>query len=120
MEEVSGQDLDNFFRQWVFTPGHPILEGRWSYDTASGTLRLSITQTQGTGAIFQFPLDIGIRSGDGSSSYLETVQIDQPTHTFTFPLTSPPAGLVLDPDTWLLFEGGVSMDRGQGSMAPDP
>jgi aminopeptidase N len=118
MEEVSGQDLEDFFHQWVFTPGHPKLEGQWSYDTSAGALRLSITQAQGTGTIFRFPLDIGIGSANGSSSLLGTVQIDQATQTFIFPLASPPVDLVLDPDTWLLFEGEVSRGSGQGRMAP--
>lgn len=108
MEEVSGQDLQGFFHQWVYVPGHPMLEGRWSYDTASETLSISVTQTQETGAVFHFPLDIGLVSADGSRQLLETVQIHEGTQTFTFPLTSAPADVVLDPDTWLLFEGGVS------------
>ena len=55
MEEVSEQDLGEFFHQWVYTPGHPILEGQWSYDSASGSLHLSITQAQETGTVFHFP-----------------------------------------------------------------
>jgi aminopeptidase N len=110
MEEVSGQELGEFFHQWVYTPGHPILEGRWSYDEASGSLNLSVTQAQETGVLFHFPLDIGIVSPDGSHRLLDTVHFDEATETFTLPLTSAPADVVLDPDTWLLFEG--SMSRG--------
>jgi aminopeptidase N len=108
MEEVSGQDLGGFFNQWVYIPGHPILEGQWSYDIASASLHLSIIQAQGTGTVFRFPLDIGIVSVDGSRSLLGTVQVSESTQTFTFPLISAPTDVVLDPDTWLLFEGSVS------------
>jgi len=108
MEEVAGQNLEEFFHQWVYIPGHPILEGQWSYDTGSGVLHLSLTQTQGTGTIFHFPLDIGIVSADGEQRLLETVQLHEGTQTFTFPLASAPLDVVLDPDTWLLFEGSIS------------
>lgn len=115
MEEVSEQDLESFFHQWVYTPGHPILEGQWSYDPVSRSLNLSLTQTQETGTVFHFPLDIGIVSANGSHRMLETVQIEEGTQTFSLPLTSEPTEVVLDPDTWLLFEGTI-MKQGTGMV----
>lgn len=46
MEEVSGRDLQWFFNQWFFEPGHPNLETNWSYDSTSQQLTLIVNQTQ--------------------------------------------------------------------------
>jgi aminopeptidase N len=33
---AAGRNLDQFFDQWVFHPGHPDLDARWQYDDAAG------------------------------------------------------------------------------------
>jgi aminopeptidase N len=107
MEEASGEDLGWFFEQWVFTPGHPLLEGSWSHDPAGGELTVTIRQAQPTGTVFRFPLDIGITTAAGET-VVETIEIDDREETVRLPIEAAPAALGLDPDTWLLFEGGLT------------
>jgi aminopeptidase N len=115
MEEASEQDLEWFFRQWAYLPGHPILESTWSYDANAGRLTITVQQAQPSGAIFTFPLDIGISIAGETTTGLETVQISGAAETFSFAVDSAPTAVTLDPDTWLLFEGELSPQPRAGS-----
>jgi aminopeptidase N len=104
MEEVSGQPLEAFFRQWVYTPGQPLIQGRWSY--AKGVLTVRLEQAQTAGIVFDTRLDIGIITDRSAAPRVETVPIGQRAQTFTFPVDKEPIDVVLDPNTWLLAEFG--------------
>ena len=45
-EEVSGRPLDWFFDQWVFQPGHPVLESEWEMSGDGSEVVLTVRQTQ--------------------------------------------------------------------------
>ncbi len=105
IEKVSGKDLDNFFDQWLRKSGHPKLTGIWRYETKSRKLYLEIKQVQG-GAVFSTYLDIGIENADGSAT-IEKVLLRGKDNKYAFPLSQAPKSVVLDPDTWLLFEGEI-------------
>lgn len=108
MEEASEQDLQWFFQQWAYVPGHPVLESTWSYDASAGRVTITVRQTQPGGALFTFPLDIGISVAGETTTSVETVHIDGAAETFSFAVDSAPTAVTLDPDTWLLFEGELS------------
>lgn len=107
MEDASGQDLQWFFDQWTRVPGHPVIAARWSYDAAEGQVQLQLTQTQAAAAPFRFALDIGLDLGNEAPMQIETVQMERAEQTFTIAAAEAPIGLTLDPNTWLLFDGGV-------------
>ncbi len=102
MEEASGVDLDAFFRQWVFEPGHPKLGAAWSYDSTRKSLSLTVDQTQ-DGKSFAFVLDLGLTFADGTRQ-VKTVEVGGKSETFTIPLDTAPVAVALDPDVWLLAE----------------
>jgi len=111
MEAVSGLDLTGFFQQWARRPGHPVLEGEWRYDPDAGQVTVTIRQVQRDTEPFRFPLDLGVEGEDGSVHRVETVQVSQRDETFQFPSEEPPSQIVLDPDTWLLFQGELAKAR---------
>jgi aminopeptidase N len=106
MEEASGQDLEWFFQQWAWQPGHPILEGDWSFDASSGQLTVTVRQTQDDGTLFLFPLDIGVVVE--GAELAETVEVSGREQTFSIAVPGSPEEVVLDPRTWLLFDGGLA------------
>ena len=67
IEEVTGQNMDWFFQQWVYEPGYPEYHVKWNYNQRNRTVKLNVKQKQGikTG-LFKMPI---------------TVQIDDQTHT---------------------------------------
>ena len=105
IEQVSGMDLDSFFDQWLRQSGHPQIRGTWRYDGKTKTLTVEISQTQ-SGTLFSTHLDLGIVSANGSSG-VERVLLSGKDNRYTFNWPQAPQQVVLDPNTWLLFEGEI-------------
>ncbi len=103
MENVSKENLHIFFNQWLYTPGHPVLQGKWRYDSNKKTFTLNINQMQDF--LFQFPLQIGII--ENGNLVLKTIQIDKRNINVIIPISTKPQSVQLDPDVNLLFEGSL-------------
>jgi aminopeptidase N len=100
MEETSGKDLKPFFKQWLYTGGHPILQVKHSHDSKKNTLTLTIIQHQSTS--FSFPLEVEVKTAKGAVR--KTFQVNKKEQQFMLPNTAAPASLTLDPGVKLLFE----------------
>ncbi len=104
MEKESGKDLEAFFQQWLRIAGHPKLSGSWSYNDRSKTVKLVIKQIQNTP--FDTPLDIGLKHTGGNLQY-QTIRLNGARTEISISTEIKPTGVVLDPNTWLLFEGAL-------------
>ena len=106
MEEVSGQELQWFFDQWLRREGSsPMVEGTWAYQ--GGQIVLELTQTQ-PGAPYRVGLDVGI-TADGDGSRVERVEMTEKSQRFEIAVGDAVTGVVLDPGTWML--AGLSLER---------
>lgn len=67
LEEASGRSLEQFFDQWVYRPGHPVLKVTVSWE--SGHLHVKARQSQKAGDIptFSFPLEVEIGTRGGKT-----------------------------------------------------
>lgn len=59
VEEVTGQNLDWFFRQWLYEAGYPKYDVKWNYTQRNRSVKLTIKQTQ-DGNLFKMPVKITI------------------------------------------------------------
>jgi hypothetical protein len=100
VESLSGKSHEEFFRQWFYQSGHPVLSAQWK--KRGKKIILTITQHQDQ-SLFNFPLDVEFVNDQGES-FRKTLSIGQSTQTFTLKPFIKPTELRLDPDTWLLFE----------------
>ena len=100
VEYLSGRDFKAFFQQWFHTAGHPVLSHSWKYK--KGKLRISIKQVQQYKP-FDFPLEVRIELRDGSFIN-QGLNISQKEETFTIPAALKVKNVILDPDSWLLYE----------------
>ena len=99
METISGENLEDYFNQWIFTKGHPELKWNWKY--RKGKLLISMDQIQDH-HIFKFPLEIGIHKGGQMQT--KTVEVNEKSKTYEIKVDSKPTDVILDPEVWLLFE----------------
>ena len=86
-EAVSGQDLNWFYNQWYFSPGHPVVTIDYAWDAAKKVQSVTVKQTQ-EGKPFQLPFTIDYYVG-GKVQH-QAVTMSETTQTFTMPLAAKP------------------------------
>ena len=105
VKEVTGENLDWFFEQWVYMAGHPQLKVARQWDRERGNLALTIEQTQEVKdlvPLFRLPMHIEITDSSGQHSY--DIVVDQASEVFNFPMASDPLMVIVDKGDWLLKE----------------
>ena len=99
MEEVSGINLYNFFKQWLYTPGQPELKISQKKGKSDGFVDLIIEQNQQQ--LFFFPLEFAVK--DKSGTRVERVKIHEKITEISI-RAQEDAEILLDPDVKLLFK----------------
>ncbi len=104
-EDLLGKDLNWFFNQWYFSPGHPVLSIEKTHYPDSGILSFTLKQIQDPKtnlSIFQLPITIELFDNNGNSKRHE-VWMDQREQRFDIPVNGLPALTLIDPDDNLLM-----------------
>jgi aminopeptidase N len=103
MEEISGNELDWLFDQWLHRTPSPSLEGSWSYDPGSGEVEIQLEQTQ-PGAPYRLDLEVGVREAGQETLRVDVIRMTEKRQTFRLPVAEEPGDVVLDPNTWALVQ----------------
>jgi aminopeptidase N len=106
METVSGLDLDYFFAEWIYDRGWPVYEHSWLADSLAGgyDLNLVVEQVQTNGPVFAMPVDFRITTTAGDTTVV--LWVDEASESFDLLINDEPVAVDLDPDNWILNEGG--------------
>jgi aminopeptidase N len=103
-EQVYGQKLDYFFKQWIFGENYPKYKFSWSSQPlADGTFKVKadISQNQNTmPTFFTMPIQLSIPVGLGDTTI--TIFNDKQSQTFEFILKSKPTIVNFDPNNLIL------------------
>ncbi|MDB5233722.1 MAG: peptidase [Hymenobacter sp.] len=99
-EAVSGQDLNWFWNQWYFAPGHPVVTIDYAWDAAKKVQAVTVKQTQ-AGQTFRLPFTIDYYVG-GKVQH-QPVTMTEATQTFTMPLAAKPELVNVDARKKLLW-----------------
>jgi aminopeptidase N len=109
-ERVSGKDLQQFFDQWLFRKGHPVLEIEYSLnnDSANGKqINIKVKQVQEEDHPFVFSLDVRVVFF-GESNHKEPQHYQISAKTFEQKIDIPPGETIkyisLDPNLNLIKE----------------
>jgi len=98
MEEVSGENLEWFFKQWVYGEGYPKLNIKQVYNPSNKQLSLTVSQMQSndklTPAAFILPMDIEITTANGTKP--EKITIKKREETFSLQVDDIPTNIVFD------------------------
>ena len=103
IEEVTGRDVERMLDRWIGRPGHPELEGRWSWDEDRKVGTLAISQKQAvTPEAPLFELTATLRFEVEGQTRDERVAIREAAHSFEIRLPARPTQVVFDPGDVLL------------------
>jgi aminopeptidase N len=103
-ERVSSQDLEYFFREWIYGENYPVYNVSWTTEAiSSNTYKASITMIQNENTFprfFTMPVQIKINMQSGDTLF--TVFNNAQSQTFEFTVNSKPVNFKLDPDNLIL------------------
>lgn len=105
VKETTGQNLDWFFEQYIFSPGHPVFDVGYVWDEEAGKVKLTVRQVQDTSKgvpIYKIPVIIGIHTNEGKIS--NKVWIEKQEEVFEFPAAEKPLMVRFDEGNYLLKE----------------
>ena len=100
LEKVSGVNFEQFFKQWLYTAGHPKLNVKATIDKHQ--IKFSIKQLQ-IGPLFDFPLLIELQFQNGTKEFIEII-INKKEEQFVIKIEEELKSWKLDPNIDLLFE----------------
>ncbi|MBR9861234.1 T9SS type A sorting domain-containing protein [bacterium] len=124
MEEVSGEELDDFFNLWVYEEGYPYLNIRW-YRTSSESVTFEVSETTSHPSVSFFPLKIPIQIlGENGEDSIYVLDLTQNNQTFEFNTGFKVTGTVYDPWVKILARTnlleGDHMDTEDIAVYPNP
>lgn len=102
-ENLSGQDLTDFFQQWIYGEYYPSYAYQWTCTPAGEgyELQLTIDQVQTNTGLFHMPIDIRVELvGGGTADFVIDNALAH--QVYTLPLTDPAQAVNLDPGEWIL------------------
>jgi hypothetical protein len=101
-EQVSGQDLNDFFQQWIYGEYYPIYNYNYVVEDSSGLFATSvrIRQDQTIPTIFHMPIDLYFETISGDTTIVVDNYLSDQTYQFVF--DQKPTRVQLDPDDWIL------------------
>ncbi len=124
IRETTGQNLDWFFREWLFMGGYPEYRVRASYDPQQKVEVVTVEQTQTLNALtplFDMPVELAFHGPDGAVKQVR-VRVHQAAETFYVPLEFRPLWTSFDPDDEIYktidFEKSVPELAGQAEKDP--
>ena len=97
-ETSTNQDLNWFFKKWVFGKGYPTIKANWSRNAGNVTMYFEQTQNAQTIGYFRLPFVIEARTKTGDTArqvvWMDSLQFSQ--GYFTVPFT--PDTVIIDPE----------------------
>ena len=105
VKEVSGKNMDWFFEQFFYSPGHPVFDITKTWDPSTKKLKITIIQKQDSipGApIYTIPVNLGFVFQDTKT--IKEVWLKNKTENFEFEFASEPLLVRFDEGNYLLKE----------------
>jgi aminopeptidase N len=103
LEAASGQNLQQFFKQWVYTAGHPQLHIYLLYNKAKKAFTINIEQKQSS--LYKFTLECSV------ANQLRKIEVNNRRTTIEIPSNANFKDVIFDPNVNLLAEFDMSEDE---------
>lgn len=106
LEQASGLELDEFFKDWLYGEGYPLYQVIWSQGDDQ-VLHVNLFQEQSHPSVdfFEMPVPVFVK-GQGGDTLL-VLDNTSPQETFSVPLDFKVDSTFFDPDRWLIAKSEV-------------
>jgi aminopeptidase N len=97
--DATGVDVKPFFDQWIYKPGHPVLDYTWTWNDSKHEIVLHVKQLQdtSTGApVYRIPAKVGLIAG--GSVARKPVELSEKEQDIQVSASGKPDAVLLDPD----------------------
>ncbi len=98
-EEVSGQKLEYFFKQWLYGENYPKYD--WNYSITGNQLKINVTQTTNSNpTFFTMPIEFVVNTSTGNQSFI--LQNNQQNQSFEVKIDGLFNSITFDPNNKIL------------------
>ena len=104
-EDISDQNLELFFQQWIYEEGYPKYEMSWWHD-GNATYKVKIDQIQSSG-LFSMPIDLNFSGSIGPLLIDTTIVVENNSLNHLYEISGLNfivENVTLDPNNWILKE----------------
>ncbi|MDT8348092.1 MAG: M1 family metallopeptidase, partial [Flavobacteriaceae bacterium] len=103
METSTGENLQEFFQDWIFNQGYPSFQLDWSPSTNGNGVQLQLSQTQSHASVSFFEVDLPIRIVGMGGQVLDEVLVHTTNNqTFFIPTNFTPIDVQIDPEAHII------------------
>ena len=111
VNQASGENLNWFFDEWVYSPNHPVYQNTFQIDSLSVTswrVPFTLNQTQVNPEFFKMPVQVRINFMDGTDTTIQVMN-DVNHQEFAFTCSKKPVNLVFDPFRNILLKQAATI-----------
>jgi aminopeptidase N len=108
MEKVSGKNLETFFKQWLYQPVNPVIQGTWEYNTKTKKMTIELEQAQAGDIVFDLPFEIGYYKAGSATPVILKMKLDKKRVVQSFSVEGSPEKVEMDPRGVLLSQNNLT------------
>jgi aminopeptidase N len=111
VNQVTGQDLNWFFDEWIYAPDHPEYQNTYEFQNSGKgiwNVKLRLKQIQEQTVFFRMPVEIKIVFTDQSDTLFRVIN-DVNDQLFEFTFGKEPESLVFDPNNNIMLKEGTTV-----------
>jgi aminopeptidase N len=105
LTDSSGINCEPFFQQWIYSPGHPVIDAVWTWDDAAKQVVMNVKQNQDTSdgtPIYDITTSVGVISGGKLTR--TPMHLTKQSEELRVTCASKPDAVLFDPDHVFLRE----------------